>query len=138
VFRSSHRALWIVQEWLRLAMAECKREAQVHPRNQNVWMCGVHVKVCAHERIYLHPRLVGHPHSRHWQHTMMGACWLGSHGNESKRCHSRLWRGQIGLEDISSRKSRIIYREVFGSPPLLRLGSYVENEAGFLPIVDAY
>eukprot|EP00966_Prymnesium_polylepis_P194664 4512595-Prymnesium_polylepis.1 len=70
LFRNSERTLFIVTEWLRLALAECKEEAKEHPRNQNVWQCGVHKHLCEHERIYLHSKLVGHERSKLWEHMM--------------------------------------------------------------------
>eukprot|EP00966_Prymnesium_polylepis_P284275 6567017-Prymnesium_polylepis.1 len=85
--RSSPRSEWIVSEWLRVAQDECRHEANVHPRNQNAWMCGVHRKVCAHERVYMHSKLVGHQNSRAWQHLMMGGCWANSHkGEKPDKC----------------------------------------------------
>eukprot|EP00966_Prymnesium_polylepis_P192038 4450107-Prymnesium_polylepis.1 len=85
LFHTSPRTLHIVTEWLDAATGRCRREATVHPRNQNVWNRCVHAKLCTAERVFLHPKLVGHQWSRIWRHAMMVVCWTGSHSGQVSR-----------------------------------------------------
>jgi hypothetical protein len=136
--------LFIVTEWLRLALDECRAEARVHPRNQNVWRCGVERQLCAHERIFLNSQLVGHPKSTLWYHAMLGGCWLGG-GEMKNNCRARK---QDPRTSIVVRKAtlrfKLLSRHRYGAPstdePTLKNMSSLprENEHGFVPLVDAW
>eukprot|EP00966_Prymnesium_polylepis_P211589 4899987-Prymnesium_polylepis.1 len=93
----------------------------------------------------MHSKLVGHQRSKVWQHAMMGACHGSSQaaGREASQSKCHRWRGAgkeipaRGLEDWVGRKSRAAYR-AFGSPPLLSLNRHVEDEHGFLQVLDTF
>eukprot|EP00966_Prymnesium_polylepis_P071364 1657869-Prymnesium_polylepis.2 len=98
--------------------------------------------MCAHERVFIHSKLVGHARSRAWQHTMMGACFGGSQadGVEKSRCHYQKGDGKRklwGLEYWAQVTAKSAYAKA-GSPPLLEFGRLSENEDGFLPVVDTF
>eukprot|EP00966_Prymnesium_polylepis_P174543 4038861-Prymnesium_polylepis.2 len=138
LMRTSNRTLWIINEWLRAARGECKAEAQIHPRDQNVWnKCISHRLICAHEQKFVHPKLVGHDKSRIWPHQMFGSCWQGRRSQPAGTLSTSGKRGKCDMVDHGLTDFRRVYRK-FQSPPLINLSDYRETEDGFLEVINTW